>query len=307
MPRIIQLVVPAERTERILDAVRQHEGFIGLQLQQGASLHPPGDIITLQVTNRALHGFIRMLSAEDVGRGAGSSLTTSEVASIVSTSWNDRIVTDSSEATWEEMEVILGKESNMTLNTMALMAIAGIVMSIALMTGALHLAIGAMVIAPGFEPIARIALGWTTKSWTWSRGLIDTAKAYLALLLGAAAGTGAMQLQGPPSDTAYLPPAALLQYWSSLSAGSVLVTAAAGFAGALLIATYRAVLTAGVMIALALIPAPVIVVIGLMQGDLALAGNAALRWLVEALFVLVMSFVVMQWKRVRIQRRPALW
>lgn len=57
--------------------------------------------------------------------------------------------------TWEELELSIGEDSTMTLDRTIVMFSAGI----GLLTGALHVVIGAMVIAPGFQPFARFVLG----------------------------------------------------------------------------------------------------------------------------------------------------
>jgi hypothetical protein len=77
-------------------------------------------------------------------------------------------------------------------------------------------------------------------------------------------------------------------------------------AGALLIATNRAVLTAGVMVALALVPGATIGAAAAMEGELAMAASGAARRLIEVGVVLVTSALVFQWKQSRVHRRPAM-
>jgi ABC-type protease/lipase transport system fused ATPase/permease subunit len=66
----------------------------------------------------------------------------------------------------------------------------------------------------------------------------------------------------------------------------VVVSALAAIAGALLVVSHRSVLTAGVMIALALVPAAALIPVALIGGDATRAGWAALRWSTEAALVL---------------------
>lgn len=307
MPRIIQIAVPANHSDDVISLAEKHEGLIGLSLQKGASLKPPGDIVTLQITNRSLHDFMRLVSENGFGQNPGSSIITNEVSSIISAPSNDEIVKDSAEATWEEMEIMIAKEGNMTLNAMLIMLLAGVMAGVGIVNSTLHLVIAAMVIAPGFEPLVRISLSLASRSRTWRRGFVDTGKAYAALFVGGLLGVLAMQWSGVSAGSSYLERGALVTYWSTINAASLLISAIGGTAGAILVATNRSVLTAGVMIALALVPTPVIVALGLIEGDYELVANGGLRWLVEVMVVLVMSGAVFLWKQARIQRRQILW
>jgi hypothetical protein len=310
MPRTVEITVPGDRTQGLLDAIRGVEGVSGLRLQKDASLQPPGDVITVDITNRGLPALTRLLSDAGVGSDGHTSFSTSEPVSLVSSSATAAIVDDTSDATWEEMEVVIGKNSNMTPSGALVMAIAGAVATFGIATNALHIVIGAMLIAPGFQPIVRTALGVVAGSPAWRRGLKHTALAYLALGGGAALAALILQLMGQSplgtQESTYLPAGVLVSYWTTLSVTSALVTFAGGAAGALLVATNRAVLTAGVMVALALVPGATIAALALVAGELAVAASGALRWLMEVALVLLASMVVLAWKRRSVQRRDAL-
>ena len=140
-------------------------------------------MITIESTNRALHDFIHMFNRHGIGFEHGGSLTTIEPVSIFTPGSIPARVRDTSESTWEEMELLIGKESNMTINALLLMGISGILAALGLATNALHIVIGVMAIAPGFEPIVRISLGTVAKSRASWRGAIDTLQGYGMLLL----------------------------------------------------------------------------------------------------------------------------
>jgi uncharacterized membrane protein len=214
-----------------------------------------------------------------------------------------------SEATWEEMEVVIAKNSNATANALLVMAISGVLATIGIATNALHIVVGAMLIAPGFQPIVRIALGIVGKNGAWRRGISHTLQGYLALAGGAAGTALFLQAIGRSplaSEASYLPEGVLISYWTSITVPSLVVTSVAGVAGALLIATNRAILTAGVMVALALVPGAAIAALAIVSGDFDVAASGALRWLTEPGLVLLASMVVLFWKRSRVHRRPTM-
>jgi hypothetical protein len=310
MPRTVEISVPPTETRALVERISAVDGLIGLRVQEGVSRIPPGDVISVEITNRALPGLTRLLAELGVGSGAAGSFTTSEPISVTSSSWALAIVSDVSDATWEEMEGMIAKNSNVTASTALLMAIAGMIATIGIATSALHLVVGAMLVAPGFQPIVRVALGIVAGSAAWRRGLADIVRGYLSLAAGAAGTAILLRALGEPGvvtgDASYLPAGALVSYWTTIDVPSLVVTALAGVAGGLLIATNRAVLTAGVMVALALVPGATIAAAGVVEGELAVAGTAAARWLVEVALVLLTSGLVLQWKRSRLHRRPAM-
>ena len=102
---------------------------------------------------------------------------------------------------------------------------------------------------------------------------------YVALVAGAAAALIAMLIGSTPEGE--LGSRHWVQYWLSLKPMSLVIALAASGAGAAIRAAQRSVLTAGVMIALALIPSAAIVGMGLVSGEFGLAGQAAMRWLVD--------------------------
>jgi hypothetical protein len=130
--------------------------------------------------------------------------------------------------------------------------------------------------------------------------------AYATLIAGAAA--AAIVLRGMGTDplgggSGYVDPGSLTSYWTTITPASVLASLVAATAGAILIASDRSVLTAGVMIALALIPTAALIGIGLVAGAPSVLRDAALRWAIEIAIVFVMGLLVLLWKRNRLQSR----
>jgi hypothetical protein len=309
MARTVEITVPPERTDAVLADARPTEGVLGVRVQRGASERPSGDVITLLVTNRSLPGLLRRLEQQGRLAGGGWSITLSEPAGLLNPDNGKQIDGDTNEVVWEEMDFTILRDSTMTRNALVVMTTAGVLAAVGLSQGALHLVIAGMVIAPGFEPIVRIALAVVGKTGDWLHGVVDTLKAYAALLLGALLGGAALLLAGTPllaNGEPYLDAPLLIDFWTSFTLPGLVVTLFAGTSGAILIATNRSVLTAGVMIGLALIPPPAIAALALLAGEPAVAGAAALRWLVEALVVLVAALGVYLWKRTLVHRRVAV-
>lgn len=308
MPRSMEISIRPDKSQALIEECRKIPGVFGLRVYHGVSLNPPGDVVSVGVTDQDLPKLMRVLDRMGLGREEGLSMVTNQPVAVVSPSHSRAVDRDSNMATWEEMELAMGRESNKSIVTIAIMFIAGIIATVGLATNALHLVIGAMVIAPGFQPLVRIGQGFLVRAVSWRYGLIDASLGYLALLAGAVTTSLLSRSFGAPvtgEKSSYLPPEVLVNYWTSLSPSGVLVSAVAGMAGAMLIATHRAVLTSGVMIALALIPSLVIAGMGLVQWELSLVKSGLLRWGIDVVLVIVSSLAVFAWKRWRVDRRTS--
>jgi uncharacterized membrane protein len=309
MPRTIETTLPAGETAALVEQLRQMDGVLGIDLLRGAALKPPGDILRLQITNRTYPDLMRLFAQEGIGTRDGTSLSASEPVSVVSLSARAAIANDSSEASWEEMEQVIGKNSNMTLSALLVMGIAGVMATVGIATNALHLVLAAMLIAPGFQPIVRVMLGVCAQSPAWRRGIRDILLGYGCMILAAAVTSWILILLGKSpvgGESSYLPPYVLISYWSNITPMSELVSLVASVGGALLIASNRAVLTAGVMVGLALVPGATLIGIGIGTGLPDLAFTGLQRWLLELANVLVGSLLVFGTIRLLRQRQRML-
>lgn len=308
MPRSVSISLPSDQTEQLTHELQQLPGLLGLSVQRGTSLKPPGDILNLTVTTTHIPDLMHLLDRHQLGSSAGSSVTFSEPTGMLNVTSKQAIERDASESSWEEVQTTIGKESNMTISKTLNMFLAGLLAAYGIATGALHIVIGAMVIAPGFEPLTRVPLSLITGSEGWKRGLSDTLKGYGALAVGGALAAATLMLVGTnpvPGKGSYLEQGELYQYWTTISWTSVFISSTAGAAGALLLTINRPVLTAGVMIALALVPTAAMVGSALVDGNLQVAGDALLRWLLDVALVVVFSAVVIAWKQRTLHRRKA--
>lgn len=283
MARTIQLTVPSERTDTLLDDLQRIEPHT-LRIHRGASLRPPGDLVTLEVNNQRLTAVMRVAEDHGLGEPGGVALSTAEPLSLVSHGYT-ALSREEGGTTWEELEREMSQDSTMTGDRVLVMAIAGVIAGLGIVSGSVHVVVGAMIIAPGFQPFARFVLGLVNRSRTWRGGLGDVFLAYGALVGGSAAASilsvllGASALDSGASG--YLGADPLVSYWTTTTWVGVAVGAVAAICGGLLLAINRTVLTAGVMVALALVPTAAIVPMALVAGDPALAGRAGLRFLIE--------------------------
>ncbi|HVL04194.1 MAG TPA: hypothetical protein VM386_07140 [Acidimicrobiales bacterium] len=92
-----------------------------------------------------------MALVDDAGLGQDPSvsITTSAPSSVVSAGQMTAVVRDTSTSTWEEIELTLGRESTMTAPKVVVMALVGTITAAGILTGALHVVVGAIRCGPG--------------------------------------------------------------------------------------------------------------------------------------------------------------
>jgi hypothetical protein len=54
MPRIVEITTPAAQTDDILARIQDIPELLSLRVEKGISVQPPGDVITVVVTNNIL-------------------------------------------------------------------------------------------------------------------------------------------------------------------------------------------------------------------------------------------------------------
>lgn len=301
----VTVTVSHDQSAALLEQIRKLKGIINVAAFSDISGRT--HVISVTVLNKDRTALISLL---DRNRRHGLTQITTDVPQSVFVPQQEKsVANDTSEASWEEMENDILKESNATLNALGISFVAGFIAVIGLSTNALHLVIAAMVVIPGFEPFLRIGLGIAAGSKAWQRGLISALKIYTLLIAGSVTASLILAAMGHSligAKASYLSSFALVDYWSTPSVPGILVSLNASAAGVLIVAGRRSILTAGVMIALALVPSAALVGIGIAERSTELIYKGALRWLIDASLVVVVSTLILLYKRLRLHRRP-MW
>lgn len=304
MSRSIQLAVPAEMADALQSRLQGMQGVVGLCRYRGASLQPLGDVLVVNTTNdtaRSVFAILTELRVSDVG-----SILTNSPNGLICSGNADGIQRETNEAVWEEMESHLRLDTNLSFNYLAMMLLAGGVGAAGLWADMLHIVVGAMVIAPAFEPLVRIPFGLLVGPRSLAlRGLWSTAAGYLMVLLGGMLAALFLRLLDA-SPSSILESRVSVRYWSSFTTTGVLASVFGSLAGAIIISGLRSTMTTGVMIALALVPSMAIVGMGVGTGDLPVAASALARWGVDALLVLAASALVFAAKKRWLHHRGSL-
>lgn len=303
MPRTIEVTVPLGQTDALISRVKGLTGVVGLSVQYGSSLLPPGDVLTLQTTNDAARTVVQLLS--ELGM-MESGVTISKPQSLISQAYVKQIDHEGDETVWEELALFLREQSNLATNFLWLMFLSGCVAAVGVWADQLALIYAAQLLAPHVEPLLRLPLGLLSgRTSTAVRGSLAGFVGYGLLLAGSAVTFLVLRALDPATPAA-LTKHSLVHLYTAVTPSSVLVALLAGLASGFVLASQRAVLLSGVYLALALVPGMSLVGMALAAGDFTLAGRALIVWAIPAASVVVLGGSVLTFKRFFRDRRPVL-
>lgn len=307
MHRTIEITVPPQATDTLAGELSHLDEVIGLYVLRGASLKPPGDVLIVHVLNRGADDVLKCAArTRDTGP---VSVATSELASIIDLKHTKQVDNDIDEAVWEEMETGLRHQGRITSNYLALMALGGAIATVGLVSSPAPQAIAfvaASVIAPGFEPIAKIPLGLVLRRGNViRRGLVSTVTGYTVLVLAAALAFLLLRTTGAAGVEDFLINSEV-KHLAHPTAKEILVSACAASAGAVMIASYRDNVIAGPLIALVIIHAAAKVGVALALGRFDLVREGLQRLGLDVLLITVLCVIVFAAKQALIHRRKPL-
>lgn len=302
MPRQIEFAGSPDDCAHLLERFRDHPGVARISLQPGASKVPEGDILTLEAANQASTEIVNVLS--DIGLLHNGAVTISEPNATIRADAAQSISEEGNDAIWEEIGAMMRQDTNPSFNFLALMALSGAVAAFGIVSDTLPVVVGAMLIAPGFEPLLRVVFGLLGSRHSVIAGLRSTTYGYLALAVAAALAAPVALLLNDMSAP-QLAEGYWANYWSSIQAAGIATSLLAGIAGGVIVSSRMKVLATGVMVALALIPSMALVGMGLTTGNVELALGAAGRWGADVSCVLVGGGAIMALKRTLLHRRRA--
>jgi hypothetical protein len=305
--RTIEIITPTSYTDELIRELEDLEQVISLNVVRQGAVKPPGDVLTVHVLN---YGADEVMRLADAGRQHGHiSVSTGELTSIVDPEHEHKVANDVDEALWEEAETGLRHQSRTTANYLILMALGGVVGASGLVMEGTSQAIAfvaASIIAPGFEPIAKIAMGLALRRWDVARrGLTSSLVGYLALVLSAALVFGLLLVTDVVAVEEFADNPEV-QTLADPTLREILVSASGAVAGMVMILSYREYLVPGALIALEIIEAAAMIGVGLVAGEPALALAGAGRLGLDALFIVVAGVLIVLLKQTLFHRRKPM-
>ena len=309
MHRTIKITAPPATVDSLLQDLLREEHVVGISRQRGTSVQPPGcDVVVVHALNRGTDAVMRAVAQAAARHPGPFSVATAELASLTDPAHQHAIDRDVDEALWEEMEAGLRHQGRITPNFLALMALGGAIAAAGLFA---HdpaeravATVAAAILAPGFEPLAKVPLGLVLRRWEVAKlGVLSTLAGYAALMAGGAAAFLVLRALGA-ADAAALAASPVAEQLSHPPAAVLLVSTCGAFAGLVIQVAYRRSVIAGALVAMRLIDAAAIVGAASAAGLPALALQGLERFGLEAGLIGLAGLVVI-WAKQRFTHRRA--
>jgi hypothetical protein len=293
----------------LADEVRPLEGVITLEHQRGTALKPPGDVLTVDVLNRSADDVLRRAHLRAKSPGVRLTVVVMQSTAVVDGERQHLLEKDADEMLWEEMEAGLRNHGRVSANYVLLMSLGGIIAAAALPLETTSQTIGfvaASIIAPAFEPVAKVAQGLVLRQWSVvGRALLSIAVGYSVLFLAALA-TALVLFHLRTVEVGTFLEQPVLDSLSRFHIAPLLSSAAAAVAGILMVVSLRDFYVVGPLMALVMIPGVALTAAGLAIGEEDLAFGALRRVGVDLALVVVLGAAVFTWKQRRVHRRSPL-
>jgi uncharacterized membrane protein len=300
MHRDLEMTVSAAATDQLLADLGEMGGVISISVQREASVKPPGDVISAAVLNAEVDAVLRVVErAEEHGP---ISVSTSSLDSLIDSENQDVVRSDVDEASWEEAETALRRHSRLSTNfflttaggaiivTCGLAASSGVTEAVALVAGA--------VIAPAFEPLARMGLGAVNRQpRVVTHASYSALASYVTLIVVSLLTMLVLRAGGHGFVDRFLHSSTVheVEYPPLVN---LILSAAGAVTGVVMISAGRFTQLAGPLVALQLLPAAASIGAALELGDGGIAARSLGRLAIDIGMVILAGLIVFTYKHV---------
>jgi uncharacterized hydrophobic protein (TIGR00271 family) len=306
----VRLVSPVTLTGRLTDGLAAAPGVQNVVVQPGTAQRPDGDAVQFDVRDEAANpvfGALRDLGLDRVGVICVERVDAA-LSSQPSVAKNHGALRRETAPVWEMVEAIIRAGQAYAPSFYILLAIAGMIGAVGLITNSQVLIVAAMVVGPEYNAIIGVAFGLSRRDRVAVRdGLLALLWGFLAaivvtLLFGLAVrGSG----KAPAPFLAGVRPVADLI--SAPDVFSVVVAVLAGIVGVVPLTEARANALIGVFISVTTIPAAASVGVSIAFSSWSEARGSALQLLLNVVVLIVVGAVglgAQRWICLRRAARP---
>jgi hypothetical protein len=303
--RALTIAVAPERTDELLEELRRFEDHvITVSVLRRASIKPPGDVVEIQVLNRAVSAVLEVIERHRVD--GTLSVASSQVDSISDREHEQVLNADIDEAPWDDVRAQLREHTQPGINFFGLMFLGGVVAACGLVSSPTSQAlalVASSILAPAFEPLAELSLGVVLRrrDLLW-RGARSAVLGYLCVVLAGALAMIVLQATSSDMSQRFI----TNQHVGELanpSTASLLISAAGALAGALVITAYRLPLLPGPIVAVQIVSSAAMVGAAAAAGKASASEQALQRFAIDATFIVAAGLLVFWLKERLVHRR----
>ncbi|WP_051389210.1 DUF389 domain-containing protein [Arthrobacter sp. 35W] len=292
----VRVVVPAGLTADIVSAARGLSGVSEISVLTGASVLPPGDIITLAAERECVAELLELLHGFQVAEVGSVSISEPElVLSTRARQASEQTPGEGADAIiWDEVETNTSEEAKLSWSFLAFLVIATQLAGIGIVTDSTIAIVGAMVVGPEFGPLAGLALALVDRRWALARRAAVALGVGFPVAMGIAALATWLSIPLGLVDPGFLSkgdPATEFIYHPGPY--SFIVAVLAGAAGMLSLIGRKSAVLVGVFISVTTVPAAGFVAVALVLNEPALAAGSAIQLLLNLSGIVVSAAAVL--------------
>lgn len=288
----LRIVSPSDRTDQVIELLRDSVGVTNVTLERGAALEPPGDLVHADLAREAANAILEGLRELGVPEDGSVALDSVETALSDAAQKARREAPGAGRdaVVWEEVTARVGDEATLTGTFVVFMVVASIVAACGIMIDSPILIVGAMVVGPEFGPLAALCVAIATRRAAPAR------RSVLALAVGfPAANIAAWGITQVALALGVVPEAflegrqPLTGFITHPDAYSVIVAACAGVAGVVSLTSAKSSALIGVVISVTTVPAAANIGVATAVGNYGDAVGAALQLTVNVVTIVVVG------------------
>ena len=284
----IRVVTAPGLTGLLLDRLGDLTGIQNLVVLEGAARHPDGDAVFFDVDHGAANPVFRALRG--LGLDHDGAITVQQVdASLTSTSTASPPAREIAPV-WEIVEATIHGGAVYSPSFYILLAIAGLIGAVGILTNSQILIVGAMVVGPEYGAIIAVALGISKGNRAAVRdGLLALVAGFSAAIVLTFAFGVAVRAAGKAPELFLHGIRPVSDLINSPNVFSVVVAILAGIVGVVSLTQSRAGALIGVFISVTTIPAAADVGVSAAVGSWHEAGGSALQLLLNVVLLIVVG------------------
>ena len=302
----LRIVASGDLTERLVALLAAEPGVSNLVVLPGAGRRPEGDAVQCDVASSAANSVLTQLRAvrDERADGAGAGPVAIQVVDAVIGERPDQaatfgIVDRDVAPVWDVVEARIRSGAVYPPSFYVLLAIAGLIGSVGILTNSDILIVGAMVVGPEYNAIIGVALGLDRGDGrAVTRGVLALVAGFLAAIILTLAFGAVIRWSGhtPEAFSRGVRPVADLI--SSPDLFSVVVAVLAGIVGVVSLTEARSSALIGVFISVTTIPAAASIGLSIAYTDASRALGSVYQLLLNVVVLIVVGAVVMRLQRI---------
>jgi uncharacterized hydrophobic protein (TIGR00271 family) len=302
----LRIVVPADRSAKVLDLLESTPSVVNLVFLAGAARQPAGDVVLCDVAREDASVVIEDL--KELGIPREGSIALEQIDSQISESAEraERAApgAPSDAVVWEEVEARTSETAELAGNFLLFMVLACLIASVGIFLGSPILIVGAMVVGPEFGPIAGFCVAVVERRREVAvRSLTALAVGFPLGITAAFAFTLISKATGLLDADFSGSEHPLTQFISHPDAFSFIVAAFAGTAGVLSLTSAKSGALVGVLISVTTIPAAANIGVAAAIADWSEWRGAMAQLIVNLTAIVLAGVATLQVQRTLYERR----